>query len=115
MLGLRRGLSSYIPARKHDGMALQCAGEHFGSFHAQVDSIIPDGRDRGLRNSRPFGQLVLTQALKLAKDANGLTNADPSSDDLVYQPIQSAYPRGATVSPANQGSRVMFRGRSVYY
>ena len=57
-------------------MALKGASQDFGSLHAQIDPIVLDGRDRGLRNSRPVGELVLAQFLELADNSDGFTYTD---------------------------------------
>lgn len=38
-------------------MAHECAGEDLGTLDSQIDSTILDGRDRGLREAGPLGQL----------------------------------------------------------
>jgi hypothetical protein len=67
-----------IPSGKHQhrGMALKGSSKDFRAFHTKANAVVLDGRNRSLRNTREFCQLILTEFLKLANDANRFANTD---------------------------------------
>ena len=60
-------------------MAIECAGKNLRALNTKVHSAVFDGRNGGLRNTSKFGQLALTQLLKFAQDADGLSHRDLDS------------------------------------
>src|SRR5512139_2697992 len=68
----RRRLLVGVPPGEHQhcGVALESASKNLRTLHTKANAVVLDRRNRGLRNTREFSQLVLTELLKLANDAN---------------------------------------------
>jgi|SRR5688572_4304731 len=75
---LCRRLLIGVPAGKHQhcGVALESASKNLRTLHTKANAVVLDGRDRGLWNTRKFSQLILTELLKLANDANRFADTD---------------------------------------
>jgi len=55
-------------------MALQRPRKDLCSFHSEVNSIVLDRRNRGLRNTRSFGEFILAQFLEFPENPDRLTH-----------------------------------------
>jgi hypothetical protein len=65
-----------FPSRENQDswVTLERTRDHFGAFNPKANTVVLDGRERGLRNPGALGKLILTKALQLADDANGFAN-----------------------------------------
>jgi len=55
-------------------MAAKRSSKHLSALNTQPNPIPLDGRQRRLRNTAQFGELVLAEALKLTDDTYGFTD-----------------------------------------
>jgi hypothetical protein len=57
-------------------MTLEGSGQHLCPLDSQVDPAVLNGRDRGLRNTREFGELALGELLELPENAHRLADGN---------------------------------------
>jgi hypothetical protein len=72
------GIAFHIPVRENeDGRVnLESPCQYFGPFHAQVDSVAFDRRDRRLRDPGEGREFILAELLQLSDDSNRLADRD---------------------------------------
>ena len=71
-------ISWQLPAGedKHSRMALQSTSEDLRPLDAKAHTVVLDGGDAGLRDTRQLSQLILAQFLELTNNAYRLANRD---------------------------------------
>ncbi len=75
---LCRRLTGDVPVREYQyrRMTLEPSRQHLCPLNPQVDPVILNGRDRGLRNTRQFGELALRELLELAENAHRIADGN---------------------------------------